>query len=571
MSLPPNNRDVVAGYLDANPAIAGFITSQETDKIDKSPQNFQLARYFSMTSFVVLLVAAGLLSWIYQSRAKQDLKQFGEAANVEITKTLYQANEEDIITFIEAATSLSDTELLIDPVSQKIAQDLDFYLNALDITKIKFFEASGRTIFSTDSTQVGQDKAKYEGFQKAIKGEVFSSLKNHDPLLHLAGWNNQDKVLHSSYIPLYASPSGNADNTIINDQGKIIGVLEIYRDVTPHAQAIARSQARISTSIAVSFIFLYAGLFLIIRRADKIIQNQQDKIQTARDNFQDQAAQLEETLDELNTTQAQLILQEKMFGLSQMVAGLAHELNNPIAFVSGNINYAGGYIEDLFDLLNLYEKHVSELPPSIEAKQEEMDLEFIIDDLPKCMKSMREGTVRIQNIVASLRVFSRLGEAKIKRVSLKENITSIWNLLNYRLQSLGIELSEHYGDLPKVECDAAEINQVFFHLLSNAIDALEIFDNPNKYIHIRGKVVSENMVEISVTNNGLPLPDRIKKHMFDPFFTTKKVGKGTGMGLTVSYQIIQNHGGTLSVESTSEETTLIVRLPITWQEKKNKP
>jgi signal transduction histidine kinase len=255
-----------------------------------------------------------------------------------------------------------------------------------------------------------------------------------------------------------------------------------------------------------------------------------------------------------------------MSSLGQMVAGIAHELNNPTAFVRGNLDHADQCMQDILSLLQLYQQYLPETPTDIQTKIEEIDLDFIIQDLPGCLQSMRNGTARIQDIVLSLRTFSHLDESKVKLTNLSENLASIWSLLNYRLLASGIEVIEDYHELPEIESDAAELNQVFFHILSNAIDALEeVKKETDKYIKITGKVIDTTTIEIDIINNGLPIQERIKSRIFDPFFTTKSVGKGSGMGLTICYQIMQKHNGNLAVQSTPTETIFKLVMPIHWQ------
>ncbi|MBR8835887.1 MAG: GAF domain-containing protein [Stigonema ocellatum SAG 48.90 = DSM 106950] len=275
---------------------------------------------------------------------------------------------------------------------------------------------------------------------------------------------------------------------------------------------------------------------------------------------QQQAEQLAQALYNLKQTQAQLIQTEKMSSLGQLVAGVAHEINNPVSFISGNITYVSEYAQDLLSILTLYQQHYPNPCPEILQHAEETDLDFIMEDLPNMLSSMKIGTERISQIVLSLRNFSRLDQAEMKSVDIHEGIDSTLLILQHRLKatlnSPGIEVIKEYDDLPLVECYPGELNQVFINVLSNAIDALEegVGKNspllPTPQIRIRTEVLDSNRVLIRIADNGGGIQKDIIGRVFDPFFTTKPVGRGTGLGLSISYQIIVNkHGGVLKCDS----------------------
>ncbi|MHC0066498.1 ATP-binding protein [Nostoc sp. UIC 10890] len=274
-------------------------------------------------------------------------------------------------------------------------------------------------------------------------------------------------------------------------------------------------------------------------------------------------SELQKALKELQSTQAQLIQTEKMSSLGQLVAGVAHEINNPVNFISGNITHASEYTQKLLELVSLYQKEFPNSGQKIQEKIEDIDLEFMLDDLPKILSSMKMGSKRIQQIVLSLRTFSHLDEADMKEVDIHEGIDSTLLILQNRLKAKPehpkIEIIKEYGQLPLVECYAGQLNQVFMNVINNAIDALdicnfqsyqqEIESNPSKII-ISTKLVSNNRVVVRIADNGPGMSQEVKKKLFDPFFTTKPVGQGTGLGLSISYQIVvQKHSGILRCES----------------------
>jgi PAS domain S-box-containing protein len=282
------------------------------------------------------------------------------------------------------------------------------------------------------------------------------------------------------------------------------------------------------------------------------------------------AQELEQTLQELQRTQAQMIQNEKMSSLGQIVAGVAHEINNPINFIYANISHAHTYTQELIDLIQVYRKHYPKPVPEVKDKTKRIDLEFIQEDLNIIFKSMSAGSERIEQIVKSLRTFSRLDEAEYKNINIHESLDSTLMILQHRLKAKPnypkIEVTKEYGQLPLVGCYAGQLNQVFMNILVNAIDALEEKGH-NKFNQIRiytEFIESEKIVAIKINNNGNCIPNQIQHRIFDPFFTTKPVGKGTGLGMSISYEIItKKHQGTLEFTSTPEDgTCFIIRIPI---------
>ncbi|MBD2079688.1 ATP-binding protein [Leptolyngbya sp. FACHB-17] len=286
---------------------------------------------------------------------------------------------------------------------------------------------------------------------------------------------------------------------------------------------------------------------------------------TIEEKLKQQTAQLEQALRNLQSSQTQLIQSEKMSSLGQLVAGIAHEINNPVSFIHGNLTYLHDYVTEILTLLNLYQLHHPFPHPAVQRHLQATDFEFIHSDLPNLLNSMEIGTTRIREIVLSLRNFSRLDEADFKAVDLHEGLESTLLILQHRLkpspQRPEILIVRDYAALPQIECRAGQINQVFMSLLSNAIDALEATAQPR--ITIRTSVV-DDWVEIAIADNGMGVPEPIQQRIFDPFFTTKPVGKGTGMGMSISYQIIvEKHHGKLYCHSTpGQGAEFVVELPI---------
>jgi signal transduction histidine kinase len=281
-------------------------------------------------------------------------------------------------------------------------------------------------------------------------------------------------------------------------------------------------------------------------------------------------ANQKELLQKLQQTQIELIQTEKMSSLGQLVAGLAHEINNPAALICGNIAFLHDYIKDVMHLLELYRLHYPQPVLEVHLEIEAIELDYLIEDLPKLLSSLKIGAERIQHIVSSLRHFSRSEQAEIKLIDLHEGIDSTLMILQHRLRAKGgcseIKLIKEYGNLPLVECYGGHMNQVFMHILSNAINALDNYKlDKQGFITIRTEVFDENsQVRIRIKDNGPGMTEDVKARLFDPFFTTKPLGKGTGLGLSVSYQIVvEKHGGNLKcISSPGEGTEFLIEIPI---------
>jgi signal transduction histidine kinase len=297
-----------------------------------------------------------------------------------------------------------------------------------------------------------------------------------------------------------------------------------------------------------------------------------------------QAEAIKNTFQKLQQTQMQLFQNEKMAGLGQLVAGVAHEINNPVNFICANLKHVNAYAQDLLDLLKLYQDCYPHPLEVIEERQQEIDLDFMIEDFTKILSSMKLGTDRIVQLVLSLRNFSRKDQGKTQAVNIHEGIESTLLILQHRLRENfkrgGIELVKNYGSLPLIECYPAQLNQVFMNILSNAIDALEDVMKSDQVtqitegdlwrptLQIETRLIqteeASQSVAISIRDNGVGIPQEVKENIFNPFFTTKPAGKGTGLGLSISYQIIvEKHQGQLKcLSELGQGTAFSIEIPV---------
>ncbi len=324
------------------------------------------------------------------------------------------------------------------------------------------------------------------------------------------------------------------------------------------------------------------------------LDSKNEALQKSEAQLKEKNEALEKYLHKLQQTQAQLVQTEKISSLGQLVAGVAHEVNNPVSFINGNLHHASDYVQDLLNLLNLYQHHFPNAPAEIQEEIESMELEYIKEDLPKMLSSMKVGTDRIREIMQSLRNFSRVDDGGAKSVNIHEGLESTLMILQHRLKAKGelkaIRVVKEYGNLPKVQCYAGQLNQVFMNILANAIDAMEEERiTEEKEIRIGTELINESLgmgngeksnyssitdYELSISgspfavirikDNGPGMTEEVRSKLFNPFFTTKPIGKGTGLGLSISYQIVvEKHGGKIECVSTpGEGTEFVIMIPI---------
>ncbi|OUL20481.1 serine/threonine protein kinase [Nostoc sp. RF31YmG] len=362
------------------------------------------------------------------------------------------------------------------------------------------------------------------------------------------------------------------------NQGKLLGLIYLENNLTTKAFTHDRLELlkllTIQATISLENAILYNNLTEANERLEEYSHILEERVVVRTAEINEKNKHLQAALEELQSTQSQLIQSEKMSSLGQMIAGIAHEINNPINFIHGNISHASDYVQDLLDLINIYQQEYPHPSAILEEKIQDIDVDFLTEDLPRVLDSMKLGSSRIRNIILSLRNFSRLDESEMKPVNIHEGIDSTLMILQHRLKEKSdrpeIKVVKEYAPLPNVSCYAGQLNQVFMNILSNAIDALEEYkhegDSPikNPQIRIRTELGEANTLKIRIADNGHGMTAHVQQKIFDPFFTTKAVGSGTGLGLSISYQVVvDKHKGQLSCDSTpGQGTEFVIEIPM---------
>jgi signal transduction histidine kinase len=444
----------------------------------------------------------------------------------------------------------------------------------LDANKTHFFGIDGDRVMSVDDSQIRSGNADV-----LVVDDTPENIRFLSTLLLEQGYQVR-KALNGK-MALTAAQTTIPDLILLDVNMPVMNGYEVCRQLKENAQTAsvpviflsalndATDKVRAFQVGGVDFItkpFQFEEVLMRIK-THLTIENLQSQLRSKN-------AQLEQTLDDLKQTQTQLIQKEKMLGLGQLVAGICHEINNPINFISGNLKPTQEHIQTLLKLVNIYQQAYPEPLPKVKEMLETADMNFLVSDLKSITKSMQLGVDRIRSITTALRIFSRLGESDIKAVDIHKGMDSALLFLQHRMVGQSnmpdIEVVKNYGDLPAVTCYASDLNQVFLSLLDNAIDALKKkFGCPttshiNPTIWIDTEVTQSESVTIRVRDNGSGVAEAIEAHLFEPFFTTKPVGQGTGLGLATSYQIIvDKHKGSLTYASTQGEgAEFIIEIPI---------
>ncbi|MDY6901065.1 MAG: ATP-binding protein [Cyanobacteriota bacterium] len=441
--------------------------------------------------------------------------------------------------------------------------------NNLDLLSVIAGEIAVAIKRKTIETALQQKEEQYRSiFETVNDGLAIFDLETGKPiavnptLCQMYGYSSEEfmnlkpsEYIHQDYLDLF-------DNFITN--------VKAGKEFYCQAVCIHKNSTLFDVEVKATS-YIYNGKSHGLSIARNISRRKQ-----AEKEIKQRTQQLEQTLEKLKSTQSQLIQTEKISQLGQLVAGVAHEVNNPVSFISGNLSHAIAHIKDLINLVNSYRLEFPSPGDAIEEQIEEIDLEYLLEDLPKIVSSMQLGTDRIKDIMLSLRNYSRTSSDEKKAVNLHEGIDTTLMILSHRLRATpkrpAIEIVKNYGDLPLVECYYGQINQVLMNLISNAIDSLEESNEGKSYQEINQNpsiitittAADDEWATIIIADNGTGIPTQVKEKLFDAFFTTKVEGKGTGLGLSISSQIVtEKHGGTLEcISSPGNGAKFVIRIPV---------
>jgi signal transduction histidine kinase len=538
-------------FLDENGKELVRVDNAENQKKNSSETNVMASETEALLKKTVLLPKGAV--YVYPVALKTQLGESAEAVVHYSTPVYYKAQKQrgTIILTLSLEPALKSLQQATNVLEG------DILLTSKDGTYLFDFDLSKGSRMAVDSTQT---------VRKNYPTEVINQILSHEfGNIHDVNGN----IISHRMIRF-------------DDKNQMILIREVPRTIILQPLNTFKS-----ISLGIIVISLGTALAIGISIIRKIAKNQAflfSQAKNAAATAEAKAQELEQTLQELHQTQMQLVQTEKMSSLGQLVAGIAHEINNPVNFIYGNLSHVNDYTHDILHLIQCYQAHYPNPDRAIQEEAEAIDLDFLMQDMPKMLDSMRMGADRIRQIVLSLRNFSRTDEADFKSVDIHDGIDSTLLILQNRLKPNGsypgIEIIKDYSQLPAIECFPGQLNQVFMNLLSNAIDVLDetvsLKSTPTNQlepatalacslptIHIHTELCDRHVI-IRIRDNGLGIPENVRDRLFEPFFTTKPIGKGTGLGLSISYQIItEKHGGELKCFSAvGVGTEFWIKIPV---------
>ncbi|MBD2344782.1 trifunctional serine/threonine-protein kinase/ATP-binding protein/sensor histidine kinase [Anabaena subtropica] len=511
----------------------------------------------------------------YQSISNRNNHQTVVGSKTSISDSL------DLAAVIKASQALSgeiELEQLLSTLMQVVMENAGASKSALILTDADTSELRVTTVshsansvaISTSFPSIRLDSS----FDVPVT--LINYVKRNEEILVIDDAQTVDFLASDRYI-IREQPKSLLCVPIIN-QGKVLGILYLENNLATGAFPRERVEVLklLTTQAAISIenAILYKNLAQANQSLEDYNHRLEEKVEARTQELHDKNQRLQQALQELQRTQTQLIQSEKMSSLGQMIAGIAHEINNPINFIHGNITHTTEYVKDLLDLIAIYQQEFPQPSSLIAEKAKQIDIDFLAEDLPKILDSMKIGSSRIRNIVLGLRNFSRLDESEMKPVDIHEGIDNTLMILQHRLKAKSdfpaITVIKEYAKLPPVNCYAGQLNQVFMNILSNAIDALEesiIKDSElfnRRQIRILTELIDANTLGIRIADNGFGMTEQVQQKIFDPFFTTKPIGSGTGLGLSISYQVVvEKHKGRLTCNSTPKQgTEFVIEIPL---------
>jgi signal transduction histidine kinase len=501
---------------------------------------FRLVRHFSLTSLVLFIAIGGALGLYSREMALSRMIRQQESNNLNLTRvfanTLWEGKLSALLEESRATPSPNLKALSRIP---EIHRDVLALMRGSTTYKIKVYDPAGRTVYSSEQAQIGEDKSRNPGFLGALAGQTRSELV-HKEKFSAFEQEVENRDLIQSYIPQYAAGSD-----------RPAGVFEIYSDVTPLLAEIRDTEVRLALLIGAALATLFAALLLIVRRAEGIIRRQ------AEDNRQ---------------TQQQLAQAEKMSSLGQLVAGVSHQLNTPLAFSHSNVSLAIEAIKGLelpLQIANRFAAQARQVPAG--EKHMQVDLHSAqallanfssrpedLHHLCRMLGDVLQGLAQMRELVLNLRDFTRLDRSKAADIDLNETLKTVLYIARSAIPE-HIAIVERFGTLPRIVCNPSQLNQVFLNLITNAAQAIATTGE------IRVSTSQEgSWLRVDIADNGSGIADKVLPRIFDTYFTTKPKGEGTGLGLSIARDIVRSHGGEISVASRPGAGTIFtVRLPLT--------